>query len=146
MLQNRYDLTVAQILSVPPESWRWTIQVRASIMWKSTRAQRAAPGCTIHPHGSHMGGAWERMIGIACHILDCMLLEHKKKSHLTHKVMITPMPEVAAVLNARPLILVSSDPESPLILIPAMLLTFKTGSTTSSPLSQNFEEPGLFKE
>ncbi|KAK0145154.1 hypothetical protein N1851_015945 [Merluccius polli] len=84
------------------------------------------------PHGSHMGGAWERMIGIACHILDCMLLEHKK-SHLTHKVMITPMAEVAAVMNARPLILVSSDPELPLILTPAMLLTLKTGSTPPPP-------------
>lgn len=27
------------------------------------------------PHASHMGGAWERMIGIAHRILDCMLLQ-----------------------------------------------------------------------
>ncbi|KAL0162344.1 hypothetical protein M9458_041740, partial [Cirrhinus mrigala] len=29
------------------------------------------------PHASHMGGTWERMIGIARRILDCMLLERK---------------------------------------------------------------------
>lgn len=68
------------------------------------------------------------MIGIAHHILDCMLLE-QKKPRLTHEVLITLMAEVAAVMNARPLIPVSSDPESPLIPAPAVLLTFKTGPT-----------------
>lgn len=49
------------------------------------------------------------------------------------------MAEVAAVMNARPLIPVSSDPESPLILTPSMLLTLKTGSTPPPP-------PGSFGE
>ncbi|KAI3371610.1 hypothetical protein L3Q82_024181 [Scortum barcoo] len=96
------------------------------------------------PHASHMGGAWERMIGIARCILDCMLLE-QRKSHLTHEVLITLMAEVAAIMNARPLIPVSLDPESPLILTPAMLLTLKTGSAPA-PLSGSFEEVDLVRE
>lgn len=96
------------------------------------------------PHASHMGGAWERMIGIARRILDCMLLE-QRKSHLTHEVLTTFMAEVAAIMNARPLIPVSSDPESPLILTPAMLLTLKTGFAPPPP-SGNFEEADLLRE
>ncbi|KAK0132470.1 hypothetical protein N1851_032648 [Merluccius polli] len=96
------------------------------------------------PHASHMGGAWEHMIGIACRILDCMLLE-ENKSCLTHEVLTTFMSEVTAVMNARPLIPVSSDPESPLILTPAMLLTLKTGSTPPPPPG-HFDEADLFKE
>ncbi|KAJ7997080.1 hypothetical protein DPEC_G00225210 [Dallia pectoralis] len=94
------------------------------------------------PHASHMGGAWERMIGMARRILDCMLLEHK--SRLTHEVLTTLMAEVTAVMNARPLVPVSSDPDSPLILSPAMLLTQKTG--TPPPPPGNFGGTNLFKE
>ncbi|XP_025760446.1 uncharacterized protein LOC112845098 [Oreochromis niloticus] len=96
------------------------------------------------PHASHMGGAWERMIGIARRILDCMLLE-QRKSRLTHEVLTTLMAEVAAIMNARPIIPVSSDPESPCILTPAMLLTLKTGPTPPLP-SGKFEEADLFRE
>ena len=96
------------------------------------------------PHASHMGGAWERMIGIARRILDCMLLE-QRKSHLTHEVLTTLMAEVAAIMNARPLIPVSSDPESPLILTPAMLLTLKTGAVPPPPPG-SFEEADLVRE
>lgn len=55
------------------------------------------------PQSSHMGGAWERMIGIARHILDSMLLQIEH-SHLTHEVLITLMAEVTAIVNARPLV------------------------------------------
>lgn len=91
-----------------------------------------------------MGGAWERMIGIARRILDCMLLE-RRKSPLTHEVLVTLMTEVAAIMNARPLIPVSSDPESPLILTPATLLTLKTGSAPPPP-SDGFKEVDLIRE
>ncbi|KAL1270884.1 hypothetical protein QQF64_029900 [Cirrhinus molitorella] len=46
------------------------------------------------PHASHMGGAWERMIGIARRILDCMLLE-QKRSYLLQEVLTTLMAKVA---------------------------------------------------
>lgn len=46
---------------------------------KETKVQRYinSEGCTWvfnPPHSSHMGGAWERMIGLACRILDSMLM------------------------------------------------------------------------
>lgn len=77
------------------------------------------------PHASHMGGSWERMIGIARRILDSMLLQ--LKSRLTHEVLCTLMAEVTAIINARPLLPVSTDPLQPFILSPSMILTQKSG-------------------
>ncbi|XP_034076932.1 uncharacterized protein LOC117549272 [Gymnodraco acuticeps] len=93
------------------------------------------------PHSSHMGGVWERMIGIARRILDCMLLEDK--SRLTHEVLTTLMAEVSAIMNARPLIPVSSDPEAPVILSPLMLLTQKVGAPPTPP--SDFKKGELLK-
>lgn len=86
----------------------------------SVQQYLSGQGCTweFNPaHSSHMGGAWERMIGVARRILDCMLLQ--EKTHLSHEVLCT--------INARPLIPVSTDPDSPFILSPAMILTQKVG-------------------
>ncbi|XP_034163934.2 uncharacterized protein LOC117598271 [Pangasianodon hypophthalmus] len=77
------------------------------------------------PHSSHMGGSWERLIGIARRILDSMFLQ--LKTRLTHEVLCTLMAEVTAIINARPLLPVSADPEQPFILSPSVLLTQKTG-------------------
>lgn len=95
------------------------------------------------PHSSHMGSVWEQMIGIARCILDFMLLQNGP-SRLTHEVLTTFMAEVTAVNNSRPLIPVSSDPEAPLILTPAVLLTQKTG--TPPPLPGDFGKVELLKE
>ncbi|XP_061774720.1 uncharacterized protein LOC133564417 [Nerophis ophidion] len=84
------------------------------------------------PHGSHMGGSWERMIGVARRILDSMFLQ-LGASRLTHVALTTLVAEVAAVINARPLIPVSTDPDDPLILTPATLLTQKV-SFPSAPV------------
>lgn len=75
------------------------------------------------PHSSHFGGSWERMIGIARRILESML---KSESHLTHDVLATLMAEVSAIINSRPIVSVSSDPDNPEILSPNLLLTLKT--------------------
>ncbi|XP_049341522.1 uncharacterized protein LOC125806060 [Astyanax mexicanus] len=88
------------------------------------------------PHASHMGGAWERLIGIARRILDAMLLQ-TGHTRLTHEVLSTLMAEVMAIINARPLVAVSSDPDMPTVLTPALLLTQKI-STVSAP-SGNFQ-------
>ncbi|XP_061819391.2 uncharacterized protein [Nerophis lumbriciformis] len=91
-------------------------------------------GCTWifnPPHSSHMGGVWERMIGIARRILDAMLL--KDNCRLSHEVLVTLMSEIMAIMNARPLVPVSSDPDMPAVLTPAMLLTQKT-DPVSAPL------------
>jgi hypothetical protein len=78
------------------------------------------------PHSSHMGGAWERLIGTSRRILDSMLSESSLKN-LTHDVLVTLMAEVAAIVNNRPIVPVSTDPENPFILSPSTLLTHKTG-------------------
>lgn len=87
-------------------------------------------GCTWlfnPPHAPHMGGAWERMIGIAKRILNSMLLQHGS-TKLTHEVLTTFLAEVAAIVNNRPLVPVSTDPEDPVLLTPSTLLTQKMGS------------------
>ncbi|XP_075534522.1 uncharacterized protein LOC142568489 [Dermacentor variabilis] len=81
------------------------------------------------PHASHMGGAWERMIGIARRILDSMLMQSRHQ-RLTHDILATFLAEVAAIINARPITPTSSDPEDPTILTPATLLTQKHGSAS----------------
>lgn len=84
------------------------------------------------PHASHMGGSWERMIGMTRRILDSMFLQ-LSPTKLTHEVLTTLMAEVTAIINARPLVPVSTDPTDPLILTPATLLTQKTGLPSSPP-------------
>lgn len=72
-----------------------------------------------------MGGVWEHIIGIICNILDSMILE-VQLTNLTHEVLFTVLAEVYAIVNGRPIVPVSSDPKSLLILSPAVLLTQKT--------------------
>lgn len=67
------------------------------------------------PHSSYMGGAWERMIELSRWILDSMLPQISS-SHLTHEMLSTLMADVCAIVNARPLASISTDPESPLLL------------------------------
>ncbi|XP_037305223.2 uncharacterized protein LOC119194863 [Pungitius pungitius] len=93
------------------------------------------------PHASHMGGVWERMIGVSRRILDYML-QQSKRAPLTHEVLCTLMAEVSAIINARPLVPVSSDPSSPVLLTPAMLLTQKPGLI--APVG-SFGKEDLFK-
>lgn len=62
-------------------------------------------------HASHMGGSWECLIGVARRILDSMLLD--QYTHLTHEVLCMLMAEVTAIINARPLIPFSNNPEDP---------------------------------
>ena len=76
------------------------------------------------PHSSHVGGVWERMIGIARRILDSILLTESKRN-LTHDVLNTLMAEVSAIMNSRPIVPVSTDPSQPTILSPYTLLTQK---------------------
>ncbi|KAI2644797.1 Paraneoplastic antigen-like protein 5 [Labeo rohita] len=97
-------------------------------MDKTVQRYLSEQGCSWEfnpPHSSHMGGSWERLIGIARRILDSMFLQ--LKTRLTHEVLCTLMAEVTAIINARPLLPVSADPEQPFILSPSVLLTQKTG-------------------
>ncbi|KAL7840586.1 hypothetical protein AOLI_G00259090 [Acnodon oligacanthus] len=94
------------------------------------------------PHASHMGGVWERMIGITRKILDSMMLQ-MQPARLTHEVLSIFMAEVTAIVNSRPLIPISTDPEDPFILTPATLLTQKTGPYPVPP--GQFDDADLYK-
>ena len=84
------------------------------------------------PHGSIMGGVWERMIGIVRKVLNSMLAELGPR-HLTHEILSTPMAEVTAIVNSRPLVPVSTDPTMPEILTPSTLLTQKSSTLKAIP-------------
>ncbi|KAK3093009.1 hypothetical protein FSP39_009964 [Pinctada imbricata] len=79
------------------------------------------------PYAHHFGGAWERMIGVCRRILDAILLENRSKD-LTHETLSTFMAEACAIMNGRPLVPVSTDPESPSILTPSQILTHKVSN------------------
>lgn len=83
----------------------------------------------------------ERLIGLARRILDGILL---KAIHvqLTHKVLSTL--EVMAIMNARSLVAISTDPDKPNLLTPAMLLTQKTNAL-SAPAG-TFAPPDLYSK
>ena len=88
--------------------------------------------CTVWifnpPHASHMGGVWERMIGVTRKILDSMMSNASGRT-FTHDVLCHFIAEVCAIFNNRPIVPVSTDPESPFVLSPATLLTQKTKRT-----------------
>ncbi|XP_072010850.1 uncharacterized protein [Engystomops pustulosus] len=121
------------------------LQIPTNLDTVSVNRYLSEQGCTWTfnpPHSSHMGGAWERMIGIARRILDSIFLQ-VGMARLTHECLTTFMAEVSAIINARPLIPVTSDPDDPTILTPAMLLTQKT-KTTCSPAGE-FTTKHLYK-
>ena len=57
-------------------------------------------------------------------VLEAILVDVPSK-YLTHEVLTTLMAEVSAMVNARPLVPVSNDPDAPEVLTPATLLTQK---------------------
>ena len=89
---------------------------------KDSLAQKRITWRFNPPHASHMGGVWERMIGVSRRILDSLLRDHK---HLTDEVVITLMAEVCPIVNARPIAGIPSDPYTPVPLSPAKLLLLR---------------------
>lgn len=96
------------------------------------------------PHASHMGGSWERLIGVARKILNSLLLD-AKVTRLTHEVLVTLMAEVTSIINARPLAGIFYDPQKPYPLSPATLLTLKTTHTVDSFNLEEFSQKDLHK-
>lgn len=64
------------------------------------------------PNSSDMSGVWGQMIGVTCRILDA-LLKMTKAPRLSHKVLVTLTSEVMAIMNAQPVVAVSSDSDPP---------------------------------
>lgn len=108
------------------------LKIPSNLDLKSVKTYLSDLGCTWtfnSPHASYFGGSWERIIGLARKILDSMFFQLKDK--LTHEVLVTFMAEVAAIINDRPLVPLTTDPDESFILTPAALLTQKGNSVTS---------------
>ena len=96
------------------------------------------------PHAPHFGGAWERLIGIVKRILSAILSEPVNQ-HLTHDVFCTLMAEVTAIVNQRPLLPVSNDPENPSVLSPSTILTQKFDNNSELPDFENFTSKDMIR-
>ena len=70
------------------------------------------------------------------------MLSQTEQTRLIHEVLSTLMAEVMAIINARPLVPISTDPDSPAVLTPAMLLTQKVNAVCAP--SGNFSSGQLF--
>ena len=77
------------------------------------------------PSASHMGGAWERLIGVVRSVLNAILDNNSER--LDDNSLSTFFYEAAAIVNSRPLSLEHvTDPEHPEPLTPNHLLTGKS--------------------
>ena len=93
------------------------------------------------PHASYFSGAWERQIGTIRCVLEVVFAE--LGSHqLTHKLLVTLMVEVTAIVNARPISATPTDADGPQPLSPSMLLTMKTRPLGPPP--GNFVPPHIY--
>ena len=95
------------------------------------------------PHASHMGGVWERLIGVSRRILDSLLCDIK---HLTDEVLVTLMAEVCQIVNARPVAGVPSDPYAPMPLSPSMILTLKSHHSVDFFTLDDFSHKDLYRK
>ncbi|XP_042586327.1 uncharacterized protein LOC122138311 [Cyprinus carpio] len=127
--QNKSDQTVAQNFK---GACKELGMLAEELSFRSYLNEEGCRWIFNPPHASHMGGAWERLIGVARRILDSMLLQNSH-SHLTHEMLATFLAEVSAIMNSRPLAPISSDPNSPALLTPATLLTQKVGVLSPPP-------------
>ena len=90
------------------------------------------------PHAPHMGGAWERMIGIVKKVLPAML----KDCRLTDEVLRTVFAEVECIVNSRPLTKLSDDVNDMSPLTPNHLLMLRSGPT---PVPGIFSQSDMYR-
>lgn len=95
------------------------------------------------PHVSQFHGVWDRMIGAPRRILESLLLN--QKAPLTPEVLTIFFMEVSAILNAKSLVSVLTDPEALQALIPAMLINRKTNSTSHLNISEMHGSKGAVR-
>ena len=77
-----------------------------------------------HPHSSHMGGSWERMIRSIRNVLSVLLSTHGYR--IDDEQLHTFMVEAEAIVNSRPITYLSSDVADSLPITPQQLLTLKS--------------------
>ncbi|XP_071830918.1 uncharacterized protein [Apostichopus japonicus] len=78
----------------------------------------------IPPTASHMGGAWERMVGVIKRVMSAIL---PSTVRLTDEILGTLFCEVESIVNGRPLTKLSDDPRDPTPLTPNHLLLLRHG-------------------
>ena len=83
------------------------------------------------PAASHMGGSWERLIRSVKRILSALLTSQS----ISDEILLTVMTEVESIINSRPLVPVSFEPNSQEPLTPNHLLLLRANSNLP---------PGLF--
>ena len=83
------------------------------------------------PAASHMGGSWERLIRSVKRILSALLTTQS----ISDEILLTVMTEVESIINSRPLVPVSFEPNSQEPLTPNHLLLLRANSNLP---------PGLF--
>ena len=76
------------------------------------------------PAASHMGGVWERMIGVIKKVMVAIL---PKTVRLTDEVLLTVFCEAESIVNGRPLTKFGEDPSDPTPLTPNHLLLLRNG-------------------
>ena len=101
---------------------------------KEVMGQLSVLGCRWEfnpPCAPHFGGVWERKIGQVKRGMDAALLAAGNRL-LSPDEFSTLVQEAAAVVNSTPLWEISSDPNDPVPLSPAMLLTGRQNSGEAS--------------
>lgn len=84
------------------------------------------------PGAPHMGGAWERLIGVVKRILKSILI---KATRLNDEILETVLCEAESIINGRPLTKLSDNPDDLGALTPNHLLMLRENVET--PLSGN---------
>ena len=89
----------------------------------------------IPPNAPHMGGIWERIVGVIKRVLSSLLMgDHAR---LTDEILDCVFCEVEAIVNSRPITKVSDSCNDPSALTPNHLLLMKDGPVLP---------PGVFKQ
>jgi len=76
------------------------------------------------PHASHFGGAWERKIGALKRVMDGSMSQLGGRT-LSRDEFATLLYEAMAIVNNTPMWEISSSPQDPIPISPAMILTGK---------------------
>ena len=91
------------------------------------------------PHASHMGGTWERKIASVRRVLDATFATMGPRK-MTYDEFSTTIAQASSIVNQTPLWVTLDDPNDPIPLTPAMLLTLRTENDV---VSEEFDDRDL---
>lgn len=106
---------------------------------KSYMVNHNVEWCFIPPAAPHMGGVWERMIGLVKRAMKAAFLN---ESRLSDEVLETIFCEIENILNGRPLTKLSDDANDMAPLTPNHLLLLRSGPMIPPG---NFDRNDMFR-